>query len=133
MNMHPLLLVAIVSDYMANIFLVGVGLFLIVAALALCSYLLECLTRAFDAICNWLEYKLHRRKVRRRSLAYLERNAYRPTPIQTQHPSPAAVNATATKRATVLPYKSRRSVDAREALRRSSSQGDSQPNFPHGA
>lgn len=133
MNTHALMLISTVSNYFMNIYLLGVGLFLIIVALAICSYLLECLTRAFDATCNWLEYKLYRRKVRRRSLAYLERNSYRPWPINTRHPSPTAVNAVSAKSATVLPYKARRSVDASEALRRSSSYGDNQPNFPRGA
>jgi hypothetical protein len=132
-NAHALMLIPTASDYFVNIYLLGVGLFLIIGALAICSYLLECLTRAFDATCNWLEYKLHRRKVRRRSLAYLERNAHRRSPINAPHPSPAAVENASAKSATVLPYKARRTVDAHEALRRSASRGDNQPSFPRGA
>jgi hypothetical protein len=127
------MLIPTASDYFLNIYLLGVGLFLIIGALAICSYLLECLARAFDAICNWLEYKLHRRKVRRRSLAYLERNAHRQSPINAPHPSPATVNAASTKSATVLSYKDRRSVNAREALRRSATHGNDQPKFPRSA
>ena len=133
MNAHVLMLIPTASDYFLNIYLLGVGLFLIIGALAICSYLLECLARAFDAICNWLEYKLHRRKVRRRSLAYLERNAHRQSPINAPHPSPATVNAASTKSATVLSYKDRRSVNAREALRRSATHGNDQPKFPRSA
>ena len=129
MNMHPIMHISTVGDYMVNFFLLSVGLFLLVVALALCGYLLECLTRAFDATCNWLEYKLQRRKVRRRSLAYLERNAQRPRPIKAAHPSPATINTASAKSATVLPYRARRSVDARETLRRSALQGDNQPNL----
>ena len=133
MNAQPLMLIPTVSDFMLNFFLLGVGLFLILVALAFCCYLLGCLTRAFDTVCNWLEYKLYKRKVRRRSLAYLERNASRPSSLKALHPSPAAVNAASAKRATVLPYQARRPIDAREALRRSFSQGDDQPRFPRGA
>lgn len=130
MNAHASMLITTASDYFVNIYLLGVGLFLIIVALAICSYLLECLTRAFDATCNWLEYKLYRRKVRRRSLAYLERNSYRPRPINAPHPSPTAVNAASANSGTVLPYKARRSVDARDTLRRSATNGDNQPKFP---
>lgn len=133
MNAHALMLIPTTSDYAVNIYLLGVGLFLIVVALAICSYVLECLTRAYDAACNWLEYKLYRRKVRRRSLAYLERNTHRSRPVNAPHPSPAAVNTASTSRATVLPYKARRTVDEREAPRRSSYQEDNQPTFPRGA
>ena len=132
-NARALMLVPTVSNYAVNIYLLGVGLFLIVVALAISCYVLKCIARAYDAACNRLEYRLRIRRGRLRSLAHLQRHARRPRHVSASHPSSAAVNAASNSRATVLPYKSRRTVDAREALRRSGHQGDDRPTLPRGA
>ena len=132
MNMHAIVLMPAVSSYIVNIYLVGVGLFLILVALAISCYVLERLARAYDAACSRLEYKLHRRRVRLRSTLYRQRHhPHHPKPVAAPHPSPTAVN-TATNRATVLPYKARRTTDSRDVLRRSGDQGDNRPIFPRG-
>lgn len=133
MNTYQLMLIPTVSNFIVNICLLGAGFFLFVVALALFSYLLDRLTRVFDFACNWLEYKLQKRKVRRRSLAHFERSLYRPNLINSPRPVPVASNTSSTKRGSVLPYKPRRAVDAREALRRSASQVENHSDFPRRA
>jgi len=130
--MYAIVLVPVGSSYFVNIYLIGVGLFLIIVALAICCYVLERFARAYDAACNRLEYRLYQRRVRLRSPVYRQRHhPHRPKPVVAPHPSPTEVN-TASSRATVLPYKARRPTDSREALRRSGDQGDNRPTFPRG-
>ncbi len=133
MTAHALMLTPTISDYAVNIYLLGVGLFLTAVALAISCYVFKCLARAYDAACNRLEYRLRVRRERLRSLAQFQRHTRRPRPAIAPHTSSATVNAASTRSADVLPYKTRRTVDPREALRRSSSQGDNRPNFPRPA
>jgi len=122
MNLHPLAL-APISEEVAAVFLLGVGLFAIVVALCLCCYLFECLTRWFSFTCDWLGHRLAKRKVHLRSPAYPRRNqevASRISPTRSRpalapHPSPTAINAAIAKRTTRL-ARVPAPVDARDLL-----------------
>ena len=135
MNLHPLAL-APISDEVAAVFLVGVGLFSIVVALCLCCYLFECITRWFSFTCDWLDRRLAKRKVHPRSQAYPRRNqeiasrtsAPRLRPTFAPHPSPTAINAAIAKRTTRL-AKVPVPVDARDAIRRSCSHNENHPEL----
>ena len=126
MNVNSFAL-APISDEVAGVFLVGVGLFSIVVALCLCCYLVECITTWFSFTCDWLERRLAKRKVHPRSLAHSRRNqevasrvsAPWSRPTFARHPSPTAINAAIARRTTRL-AKAPAPVDARDAIRRSS-------------
>lgn len=112
--------------------LLACGLLGFIMAVALCRYLLDCLSANFEGCCDWLEFKLARRKVRRRTLLHLQRMArYSGTvtthlPASNPQPRPVAVKSVAQQppaqkqsAAIVLSYQARRPVSARDALRRS--------------
>jgi Zn-dependent protease with chaperone function len=96
------------------------GLILFILAVAAFRYLLNCLSRAFEASCDRLERRLAGRKMRRHPPSHRRRSAPKlPTSVAKQQPRPAAVKSVSRKQAAVQPYKARRPVDARDALRRS--------------
>lgn len=101
--------------------LFGLWLVIFILAVALCRYLLDCISRTFEATCDWLEHRLAKRKVRRRSFAYMKRSMRRQGTLHKQSPEAKAVKAAREKSANVLPYKLRGSLNAQEALRRSCS------------
>lgn len=55
------------GDHLENLVLLGCGLLLIILALALCSFLLDKLSKAFEASADWLEHRASRRSKRRRT------------------------------------------------------------------
>jgi hypothetical protein len=55
------------GDHLENLVLLGCGLLILVVALALCSYLLNKLSRACSASADWLDGKATRRQKRRRT------------------------------------------------------------------
>ena len=55
------------GDHLENLVLLGCGLLLLVLALALCSFLLGKLSKAFEASADWLEQRAARRRKRRRA------------------------------------------------------------------
>ncbi len=112
--------------------LLGSGLLGFILAVAVCRYLPGYLSAIFEACCDWLEVKLARRKVRRRTLMHLQRMARHSrtvkAPLPPSKPQPRSVEVKSTpppqptqkqSAATVLPYQARRPVSAIEALRRS--------------
>ncbi len=130
MNTLLLSLMQAFTGYREDVVLLGAWLLLLIIAVALCRYLLDCASRIFEASCEWLEVKLAKRKVRRRTLAHLQRMAQYSKPIainprlspvtvktKTQQPSAPKQSA-----ATILPYQARRPVSAIDALRRSCSE-----------
>jgi hypothetical protein len=52
------------GDHLENLVLLGCGLLLFILALALCSFLLDKLSKAFGASADWLERKASRRRKR---------------------------------------------------------------------
>ncbi len=66
----PLLLSAsalTIGDYLENLVLLGCGLLLLILTLALCSFILDKLSKAFEASADWLEHQASRRQKRRRT------------------------------------------------------------------
>lgn len=55
------------SDHLENLVLLGCGLLLLILALALCSFLLDKLSKAFEASADWLERTTARRRKRQRA------------------------------------------------------------------
>ena len=55
------------GDHLENLVLLGCGLLLFILALALCSFLLDKLSKAFGASADWLERKASSRRKRRRT------------------------------------------------------------------
>ncbi len=132
MSRYLLMLVQILNERCLFTVLLACGLLGFILAVALCRYLLDCLSAIFEGCCDWLEIKLARRKVRRRTLLHLQRMARYSGPVTTQlpasnpQPRPVAVKSVAQQppaqkqsAAIVLPYQARRPVSARDALRRS--------------
>ncbi len=112
--------------------LLACGLLGFILAVALCRYLLDCLSAIFEGCCDWLEIKLARRKVRRRTLMHLHRMARYSRPVTihlpASNPQPHLVevksvaqpqSAQIQSAAIGLPYHARRPVSASDALRRS--------------
>jgi hypothetical protein len=86
--------------------LFGAGeLMLFILAVTLLRYLLDCLSRAFGASCDRLKRRLARRGANRSLPIRLCRTMPKPPPVK--------------RPATAHSYRTRRYVDAREALRRS--------------
>lgn len=132
MTRYLLLLIQTLDGGWLLTVLLACGLLGFILAVALCRYLLDCLSAMFEGCCDWLEIKLSRRKVRRRSLMHLQRMARHSRPVTTHlpasNPQPrlVAVKSVAQQPpaqkqsvAIVLPYQARRPVSARDALRRS--------------
>jgi len=132
MSRYLLLLVQILNERCLFTVLLACGLLGFILAVALCRYVLDCLSAKFEACCDWLEVKLARRKVRRRTLMHLQRMARHSRAVKAHPPAskpqPRSVEVKSTQppqptrkqsAATVLPYQARRPVSAREALRRS--------------
>ncbi len=121
-NTNPLSLAQILGGHSENFALIGLGLIVFILAVALCRCLLDWLSKMFETGCDWLEYKLARRRVWHRSCAHLQRNARRFKHSAPEQPAlPVAVEGMPKKSAAVLSHMTRRRVDAREALRRSCS------------
>ena len=56
-----------VGDHLENLVLLCCGLLLFILALALCSFVLDKLSKAFEASADWLEHQASRRQRRRRT------------------------------------------------------------------
>ncbi len=132
MSRYLLLLVQILNERCLFTVLLACGLLGFILAVALCRYVLDCLSAKFEACCDWLEVKLAQRKVRRRALMHLQRMARYSRPVTTHLPASnpqqrlVAVKSVAQPHSAqkqsadiVLPYHARRPVSASEALRRS--------------
>ena len=130
MNTPVLSLLQPFAECKEDVVLIGAWLLLLIIAVALFRYLLDCASRVFEASCEWLEAKLAKRKVRRRMLAHLQRMAQyskpfaiiprvSPVTVKTITQQPPAPKQSA---ATILPYQARRPVSAIDALRRSCSE-----------
>lgn len=133
MKIHHLPLAQISSNNSESFVLLGLGLLIFIIAVALCRRLLDYISRLFEAVCDRLEYKLARRKVRRRSLAHLQRSVrQQPLLVIKQQPRRTAFNTTASKPTSILSYKTRRPLDAHEALRRSCAAAEDSPRAPKG-
>ena len=55
------------GDHLENLALLGCGFLLLFLALALCDFVLDKLSKAFEASADWLEYRAARRQRRRRT------------------------------------------------------------------
>jgi hypothetical protein len=55
------------GDHLENLALLGCGLLLLVIALSLCSFVLDRLSKVFEASADWLEHRAARRRKRRRA------------------------------------------------------------------
>lgn len=105
-----------------NFALLGLGLlvFTITTALYLC--LPDCISRIFEAACDRIEHTIARRKARRRVLAYMRRSVSQQVSSAVKQTLSHMASKTARKRTpAVVSHKTRRPVDAQEALRRSCS------------
>lgn len=119
MNTLLLQLAQVSNGDRAGFVLFGLGLIIFIAAVALCHYLLDYVSRIFEAACDWLEHRLAKRKVRRRSFAYIKQYARQQGTQNKQLRRGEAIKATPKKSPNVSPYKLRCPVNAQEALRRS--------------
>lgn len=76
------------GDHLETLVLLGCGLLLFILALALCRFLLDQLSKAFEASADWLEHSAARRRKRRRTCL----KKHYPPPARASHlravPSP---------------------------------------------
>ena len=93
------------------------GLVAFVIIIVLCRYFLLGISKAFEAVCDWLEYKLYRRKVRR---VYFDERKKKNKVVQASWKSnDNAPSKAATKKTTSLSSTRKgRVIDAQNVLKR---------------